>query len=1070
MKLKLIIFLFSLFISLSAYNQNGVSKKIFAPEHQLNGNRARNNFLKRIEKSQINLNDSIERKNCLNFFSSLLYSEIKDYTTEINQIYSNYREASVSDTMFYLECLKMKAISSNQEHKYHQAVSEYREYFNIMKSYYQSDTLYSMEYINYSNAILHTKSTKHYMSVLDSALIITDKKKNPNNDFAEIYRLVGSYYLDNMSLDTARKFLNKAQEYLETAHKKNRIIEKNLLISQGYLELKSSNPALSLQYYSSAIDLLLEIPHTDEEMALLYTGKADALYFLDQQTDAINLNKMALYVLEKKPKINQTSIIRTYRILGLLYSEIMEYSTAIEYFNKALKIEPSPKNFKTYRNLAKAYLSSNNLANADSVFKLCIQYTTKTKGPNSYQSSCSYYDYSIYLLEKTNKLSLGEKYLKKCIQIRYNTYQKKTIDLVEPLNIIGTHYINTGRINQGLDSLQSALIMAIPDFYSRNIFENPPLNKFIKHTNFHNTLAWKAYGFYLKYLETSQLKYLKTSFKTYDQFIYLAKEIRKQYKNTESYINAERLNYVYGQAVDISQQLYQITNNPYYLEKTFQFIEGRKSFTLLNSLKILESKKLLKIPETLLQKETDFKTKLGELKEKISIEQKHTHSVKNIQDYETQIFNITISLDSIQSSYKNNYSGFFNLKYGFKELSINDIITKMPANHAFLNYALSDSLLTILCITKKGAHLFNKTIDSTFFNKVNKLVQLLKKFNTDDSYTEFRDFSIISHELYTYLIKPTEKEIKDKELIIIPDGILNYISFDALLTDTVNIERPDYRMLPYLIKKYKTNVANSLQVYFNMKTRERKAQDQVFAFAPYYQKKQDTTGLPSAYHYLRPLDYAQIETHAINKYLPTIEYTGKAASEETFTKNAKEAKILHLAMHTIINDEEPMYSKLLFTYDSATKSGLVNTYELLTMNLNAELAVLSGCSTGNGELKKGEGVMSLSSGFQYAGVPAIIMSLWEVNDKFGSLVIENFYKNIAKGLPKNQALHQAKLQVLSQGNALYAHPFYWSGLTLMGDDSKIIFDNYIPFKYITLSLLMVSLIVFITVKFKKKQS
>jgi CHAT domain-containing protein len=90
-------------------------------------------------------------------------------------------------------------------------------------------------------------------------------------------------------------------------------------------------------------------------------------------------------------------------------------------------------------------------------------------------------------------------------------------------------------------------------------------------------------------------------------------------------------------------------------------------------------------------------------------------------------------------------------------------------------------------------------------------------------------------------------------------------------------------------------------------------------------------------------------------------------------------------------------------------------------------------------LQKGEGVMSLSSGFQYAGVPAIVMSLWEVNDRFGSLVIHKFYENLSNGLDKKQSLYNAKVDVLNMGNALYAHPYYWAGLTLIGDDSKIDF-------------------------------
>jgi hypothetical protein len=96
------------------------------------------------------------------------------------------------------------------------------------------------------------------------------------------------------------------------------------------------------------------------------------------------------------------------------------------------------------------------------------------------------------------------------------------------------------------------------------------------------------------------------------------------------------------------------------------------------------------------------------------------------------------------------------------------------------------------------------------------------------------------------------------------------------------------------------------------------------------------------------------------------------------------------------------------------------------------------------------------------------MSLWEVNDRFGSLVIEDFYKNLADGLPKNEALYQAKLKVLSQGNALYAHPFYWAGLTLMGDDSEISFGQNTPLTYIFLTLLFIAILSILYFKYKEK--
>jgi len=492
----------------------------------------------------------------------------------------------------------------------------------------------------------------------------------------------------------------------------------------------------------------------------------------------------------------------------------------------------------------------------------------------------------------------------------------------------------------------------------------------------------------------------------------------------------------------------------------------KKAFTLLNSLSVLENKRLLKIPKELLKKEAELKKELGLINEKISIVDKSDRN--QLKKYDSIAFTISLSLDTIQNIYKTEYSGFYNLKYGFKDLSLHEIEQRIPENQAFLNYSLSDSLLSILCITNTGTMLFTKDIDSTFFNEVNILVGLLKKVNTDNSYEEFQQFVKTSRKLYRYLIEPLEAEIDSKDLIIIPDDVLNYISFDALLTQDVNIQRPDYRLLPYLIRKHRTNVANSMQIYYNMKSRKREAENKVYAYAPVYQNPHDTSGLPISYQYIRSLEYTIDEINQLANYLPTNKYSGIQATKDTFLIEASKAKVLHLAMHTIIDDDDPMYSKLLFSYDKAKRNGELNTYELLTLDLNAELAVLSSCSTGDGELQKGEGVMSLSSGFQYAGVPAIVMSLWEVNDRFGSLVIEDFYKNLADGLPKNEALYQAKLKVLSQGNALYAHPFYWAGLTLMGDDSEISFGQNTHLTYIFLTLLFIAILSILYFKYKEK--
>ena len=105
--------------------------------------------------------------------------------------------------------------------------------------------------------------------------------------------------------------------------------------------------------------------------------------------------------------------------------------------------------------------------------------------------------------------------------------------------------------------------------------------------------------------------------------------------------------------------------------------------------------------------------------------------------------------------------------------------------------------------------------------------------------------------------------------------------------------------------------------------------------------------------------------------------------------------------------------------------------------LNAELVALSACNTGIGTIQKGEGAMSVARGFSYAGCPNIAMTLWPVSDQATQILMENFYGNLMRGMPKAEALQKAKLNFLDAGSGLICVPYFWSGLILVGTPDKL---------------------------------
>ncbi|MCF8338762.1 MAG: CHAT domain-containing protein [Bacteroidales bacterium] len=336
--------------------------------------------------------------------------------------------------------------------------------------------------------------------------------------------------------------------------------------------------------------------------------------------------------------------------------------------------------------------------------------------------------------------------------------------------------------------------------------------------------------------------------------------------------------------------------------------------------------------------------------------------------------------------------------------------------------------------------------------EINELISVMRNNLQVEEFVNFdkksyRQYTDASHQLYKKLLKPVWEMTEERDLVIIPDGMLGYIPFKLFLTDSVNTgslaDKMDYKNLPYLLKKKTISYAYSSTLLFSdikEKTPDRK---RVLAMAPSYENISNTP-VDSIFNrrqggeILLPIPGISTEVKNISNTYKSTVFRDTLATEKTFKREAPEYSVLHLAMHAIVDDENPMYSKLVFYQDSANKNqGLLNTYELFELSLSAEMAVLSACNTGYGKLQRGEGIMSLARGFLYAGVPNVVMTLWPIEDESTSKIMNLFYKELAKGKEKDEALRQAKLRFLENTDMLNAHPHFWGSFVTIGPDTPI---------------------------------
>jgi CHAT domain-containing protein len=168
-------------------------------------------------------------------------------------------------------------------------------------------------------------------------------------------------------------------------------------------------------------------------------------------------------------------------------------------------------------------------------------------------------------------------------------------------------------------------------------------------------------------------------------------------------------------------------------------------------------------------------------------------------------------------------------------------------------------------------------------------------------------------------------------------------------------------------------------------------------------------------------------------------YIGAEAREERAKAEAGSYRIVLFATHGILNNSNPMYSHLLLAQpeDNAKEDGLLEAWEIMKLNLNADLVVLSACDTARGRVGAGEGMIGLSWAFFVAGSPTSILSQWKVDSASTTELMVEFHRHLkaqmtnpADSFSAARALREADLKLLR--NEQYRHPFYWAGFVVTG--------------------------------------
>ena len=342
-----------------------------------------------------------------------------------------------------------------------------------------------------------------------------------------------------------------------------------------------------------------------------------------------------------------------------------------------------------------------------------------------------------------------------------------------------------------------------------------------------------------------------------------------------------------------------------------------------------------------------------------------------------------------------------------------------------------------------------KSLVSTFLNSVHG------DFNINNIEQDLDVFYKTASELNRILLEPAlvdKKFIRDyQKLIVVPDGILSFVPFEAFIQEAPNDKAIDFKKLTYLVRKYSFSYSFSSQVLMESNAEEFTdygGNTLIFSYGQDEQGAQVTNGT---------INGTSEESEYIASLMPATVFSGKEATKLNFKQHANEADIIHLALHGKANVENPLKGSIIFNSNGNSSAyDHLYSYELMNYNLKARLAVLSACETGMGKIYEGEGVYNLARGFRYAGCPTLISSLWRIDDRSTALIVKGFYQQLAFGKNLDDALKQSKNQYINSADELLAHPRYWAGMLLIGETAPIILkEQKRPWSYWLLFTLLI---------------
>lgn len=891
-------------------------------------------------------------------------------------------------------------------------------YFLKASEIYKNDSAWSKVVDCYINIGIN----KRYLGKFESALnylnnatsIVKNKFSDKDSILVTIYNSIGTIYYDKGNYQKAFELYNKTLKLSLKRFGKDNINTGKGYHNTGLIYYRWNDAEKAMDYFQKALSIWLNTLGPEHSfIANCYTNIANIYYLKGSIEQAIKYDEKALGIWEKRLGKNHPFVAYSYTNLSSSYQYLGKYDKALDLIRKSIAIKQklgkeSPELAEDYINIGRIFTNMNQIDSAQYYLNKSIQIQRETKNKNH--------------------LVIAAYYLR---QAELSASQKK--------------------FTEAINCLDSSLILTYPKILNTNSPAKLNYSEVPREEVFISSIIKRADIYYLRYLDNAKnLNDLINSLLNYQTASKYFEYSRGEFfRNESKLLLGKKASEVNNKGIETSLKLFESTHEQKYKEIAFNFAERNKARVLFEAINEADAKKYSNIPDSLLELEKDIKSKLVFFETRLQNAKEENDSSYIIEN-QNEIFDLKERYDNLKNLFETNYPEYHELKYNKPIVKISKLQSILGSKDALLEYYIIENSLFIFIIKYNRFYLIKTKLNGQLSKKISSLRRSLSNL-------EFSKYFNTSFLLYNNLIRPVEKFIKDiSKLYIIPDGILNYLPFEILLTKNIQTNNPDFSKLPYLINKYEITYQFSASLLNEMNLHSRESRKGKFiGIAPVFDNKNNeenriSTLIDSTLTYsnikrainingnkFSALPESQNEITAITKMFTnknrSAEYYLRNDAKEDLLKsnNIKNFGFIHLATHGFINEEKPKLSGILFTKEENPEDGILYSNEIYNLNLNADLVVLSACESGLGKVVKGEGIMGLTRGFLYSGANNVTVSLWQVGDKSTSKLMIYFYNNILNGLSYSRSLRNAKLKIISEKK--YAYPLEWGPFILIGN-------------------------------------